>query len=107
MKIHEAIPEEFHPALLKKAKEVGLDQIDFESGVCIAKLRRKDENKATAVEEGYCLKGLPFLIGNGEFVALYVSGWSEWLRTSPIVAVKKVDKGFEVETENSIYGLRN
>lgn len=106
MKIHAGIPEEFGEALLKKAKEVGLDQVDFDHGYKMIKLRAKDEKATRHIEPGQYTKGVPRLIGDGTFVALYIWGLSEWMRTSPIVAVKKIDDGFEIETENSIYHLK-
>lgn len=107
MKIHAHIPEEFGEALLKKAKEVGLDQVDFDSGYKMVKLRAKDEKADRNIEPGQYVKGVPRLIGDGTFVALFISGLSEWMRTSPVLAVKKVDDGFEIETQNSIYHLKS
>lgn len=111
MKVHEAIIEgkpEFVDLIKANAKKVGLDIVDFDDTYTLKKLGAKVEsprgypNQYTVIRNGYVR-----LIGNEELVAIYVSGISDWFKTSPVVKVKTVKEGIIVETENSVYLLES
>ena len=111
MKVHEAIVEN-KPDFVKKikanAEKVGLNKIDFNDTYTLRKLGAKNEsprgypNAYTVIRNGYVR-----LIGNEEFVAIYVSGLRDWFKTSPVIGVEETNEGIRIETENSYYLLES
>lgn len=111
MKVHEDIIEH-RPSFVKliksNAKKVGLDKVDFNDTYTLKKLGAKTSSPRgypdayTVIRNGYVR-----LIGNEEFVAIYVASLRDWFKTSPVVKVEETNEGIRIETENSIYLLES
>lgn len=100
-----------HDDIVKKAKEVGFDQIDFSKGYSLEKRVSKREG---GYPDGFkaLRDGSYYVVGyekNGELLVwLYGVRYNgEWFKTSPVVKVEKTDKGFLLETWNSVYELND
>lgn len=111
MKVHEAIIEQrpdLESTIKANAMKVGLDKIDFGDTYTLKKLGAKNSSPRgypdayTVIRNGYVR-----LIGNEDLVAIYVSGISDWFKTSPVIAVRKTKTGIRIETENSYYLLES
>jgi hypothetical protein len=87
------------------AMQVGLDKLDYEGFYTLKKLGAKNESPLGYPNQYTVIKGSVCLIGNEDFVAIYMTGISEWFKTSPVMSCKKTKQGFKIETENSFYLL--
>lgn len=108
MKIHELIVKskpELVADIRTNAMTVGLDKIDYEGFYTLKKLGAKNKSPLGYPNAYTVTKGSVCLIGNQDFVAIYVTGMRDWFKTSPVVSCKKVKNGFKIETENSYYLL--
>ncbi len=94
-------------ALINKT---GLDQIEAgENEFQCVKVDVKNAEKHTFVPVGFVQEGIPMVQPYEDVIMLRVSGskgFSDYLRTSPVVKCSKVSDGFLIETENSFYLLR-
>ena len=111
LKIHEMIEREkpeFVQDIKANALRVGLDKIDFNEVYTLKKLGAKTSSPR-GYPDAYTVirNGKVCLIGNNDFVAIYVSGLSDWFKTSPVIGVKKTKDGIRIETENSYYLLES
>src|SRR6185295_11832076 len=108
MKVHEDIVAQ-RPDLVQDIKAnamtVGLDKIDFEEFYTLKKLGAKTSSPRGYPDAYTVIKGKVCLIGNENFVAIYVNGLRDWFKTSPVIGVKKTKDGIRIETENSYYLL--
>lgn len=104
MKVHPDLKDK-EDVILENAKKVGLDKLDFEERYSIKKTSTKNSGYAPDYSGIF---GSILLIGNDDFVSLYVHNFGEWFRTSPVVSVTKKNKNeFTIETENSFYSLKS
>lgn len=110
MKVHSEI-ESAKPELVAdiraNAAKVGLDKIDFEEFYTLKKLGAKKSSPRGYPDAYTVIKGKVCLIGNTDFVAIWVDGLRDWFKTSPVIGVKKTKAGIRIETENSYYLLES
>jgi hypothetical protein len=104
MKIFCFVDEKHHKGILKNAKGVGLDKIDYNKSYDFYKIRSKHSSRS---QEGYVIRGSVVLLGIDKVVWIMVSGTNNWYKTSPILSCTPIENGFNIETENSFYELRN
>jgi hypothetical protein len=103
MKIHPDIPAELHDEITKAAMNSKLDSIEnWDKTYHITKV---SGNNNRTIALGPVGRGSLFLIGSGEWVALYLVSTDDWFRSSAVVSCTKNGDGYDIETENSVYKL--
>lgn len=108
MRVHNKIlsmKPELEDVIKSNAKKVGLDWPNFDKHYILKKLSAKTSSPLGYPDSYTVLSGHISLIGNVDFVSLYMESLLGWFRTSPVISCKKSDTGFEIETENSVYFL--
>lgn len=90
----------------KNADKLGLSDIpDIEYS--LKKVGEKNPNPYGIESSGIMSEGQVYLVGNKDYVWLYVTGmrFNGWFKTSPILKVEPTETGYKFETENSFYEL--
>lgn len=103
MKIHPLV-DITDPLFLKRVKDLGMDKIELEEGKYYRMYKTRDKFNSKKFKS-FAQEGEVFLIGKGEHVMIYIAGYSTWIRTSPIVKVKKLKKCIRLTTLNSEYEI--
>lgn len=107
IKIHRAIDDATSDVIKEIAITKGLDIINFNSLHRLYKIGEKNNSSTIEILEKKCVgQGELSLVGNEEFVSLYITSLREWFRTSPIVSCNKKGDSIIVETFNSFYELK-
>lgn len=105
MEIFKGVDEELIPTITENAKKVGLDKINYKEFYQLKKIGAKNKNPRGYPDEYFVIKGLPYVIGDKEYVWLYFNGIRAWFKTSPIVKVEEIEGGYRFETLNSVYEM--
>lgn len=109
MKLHPRIeleqPVELQEAILKKATELKLNKINFETRYDVIKEKAKNKNKHLPDSGKIIMRAFPYIMGNDSDVALFLYTTEEWFHTSCIQKCTKYKKYIRIETMNSVYKL--
>lgn len=107
IKVHNVIDDKTSDIIKELAVSKGLDVINFDSMYRMYKVGEKNNSSTIEAIEKRCVgRGKLVIVGNEEFVSLYISGIREWFKTSPIVSCNKKEKSIIIETWNSFYELK-
>jgi hypothetical protein len=106
IKVHSAIDDATSDAIKQVASAKGLDKINYNNCYRMYKVGNKNSESIEVIEKKCVGAGEIRLIGNEEFVSLYISGLREWFRTSPIISCNKKKNSIIIETMNSFYELK-
>lgn len=106
MKIYQAC--KFKTTIKRAAKQVGLDLIDYNN---LYTLIKTSSTNPSGYSNGPVLHRACFeVVGSkdGKEMLVWLYGYrhtGEWFKTSPISKVIKVNNGYEITTQNSVYFL--
>lgn len=106
IQIYPFVTNEFNKCdkIRAKAKTLGLDAIE-ETFYNLVKTGVKNPSKNGIPDSGHMIRGVPFLVGDGNVVWLILETVARWFSTSPILSCTPTENGFKIETENSHYEL--
>ena len=114
MILHEALSKIYNQEtldlILSNAKKLGLDKITYEKTYELKKQGAKNKSSNGYPNSFYVITGITRLIGddkNNVWLSFNGRGSFEYFKTSPIKNVTKLSEtSIEIETENSIYILK-
>lgn len=107
MKVHRALDDATSDIIKEIAVTKGLDVINFDNVYRMYKIGEKNDSSTIEILEKRCVgQGELVLVGNKEFVSLYITSLREWFKTSPVISCNKKGNSIIVETWNSFYELK-
>lgn len=104
IELHEAVKNT--EEVLGKAKELGLDQVE-KGQYTFIKTKSKNPSPYGYKDGEVFSTGTPYMLGNEEasLVWFFIQEKNTYATTSPVLNIKKTERGYEFETENSLYKM--